>query len=78
MFNLVVLLLNKYHGGMSSKISIHTPKHTGVYCIEANSGTIPGNIEQQVSHNIIHGIKGLLCPAEPTLPRDDGAVSLDH
>ncbi len=42
------------------------------------SNTVPGHTEQQVGHNIIHGIKGLLCPTEPALPRDDGAVSLDH
>lgn len=46
--------------------------------MRANRNTIPGHIEQQVSHNIIHGIKGLLCPTEAALPRDDGAVSLDH
>lgn len=45
--------------------------------LKANSGVIPGNIEQQVSHNIIHGIKGLLCSTDSALPRDDGAVSLD-
>lgn len=38
---------------------------------------LPRDIEQQVSHDVIQSIKGLLCPGEPAAPRGDAAVLFD-